>query len=80
MSEARTNHSEYHDPSNPPAFEIRLILSAPNTGWEYIARRQGEVIAASDGDARYPQPGAALVACVAEIKQILPGNGGSNGE
>jgi len=64
----------------PPAMEIRLILSAPGMGWEYIARKQGEAIAASDGDARYPQPGAALVACVAEIKQTLSGNGGDDGE
>ena len=64
----------------PPAMEIRLILSAPGMGWEYIARKQGEAIAASDGDARYSQPGAALVACVAEVKRTLSGKGGSDGE
>lgn len=48
-------------------------------GWEYVARKHGEAIAASDGDARYPQPGAALVACVAEIKAGLPQQGGDDG-
>ncbi len=63
----------------PPAIEIRLLLSAPGMGWEYVARKHGEAIAASDGDARYPQPGAALVACVAEIKAGLPQQGGDDG-
>lgn len=63
----------------PPALEIKLILSAPGMGWEYVAQKCGEVIAASDGDAIHPQPGAALVACVAEIKAGLPGQGGGNG-
>ena len=54
----------------PPALEIRLILSAPGMGWEYIARQRGEVIAASEGDG-YPDMGRALVACAAEIKAAL---------
>lgn len=62
----------------PPALEIRLILSAPGAGWEYIARKQGEPIAASDSGAVYPQPGAALIACVAEIKAGLPRQGGGD--
>jgi len=64
----------------PPALEIRLILSAPGMGWEYIARKAGQIIAASDGDASHPQPGAALVACVAEIKAGFPRQGGNDGE
>lgn len=64
----------------PPALEIRLILSAPGMGWEYVARKAGEVIAASDGDAPFAQPGAALVACVAEIKAGLSRQGGGDGE
>ncbi|MBK7416150.1 MAG: DUF927 domain-containing protein [Dechloromonas sp.] len=72
MSEARTNHSEYHDPSNPPAFEIRLILSAPNTGWEYIARRQGEVIAASDGDAVIRSPARRLSLVLLKLSKSCP--------
>jgi hypothetical protein len=59
----------------PPALEIRLILSAPGMGWEYVARKCGEAIAA-----RYEQPGAALVACVAEIEAGLPRQGGGDGE
>lgn len=62
----------------PPALEIRLILSAPGAGWHYIARKHGEPIAASDGDAVYPQPGVALNACVAEIKAGLPRQGGGD--
>ena len=49
----------------PPALEIRLILSAPGMGWDYTVRKMGETIAAGDG---FPQPGAALVAAVAETK------------
>ena len=64
----------------PAALEIKLILSAPGMGWEYVAWKCGEVIAASDGDAFHPQPGAALVACVAEIKAGLPRQGGGDGE
>ena len=51
----------------PPALEIRLILSTPGMGWEYVARKNGEAIAASDGEA-FDQPGRALMACVAEVK------------
>jgi len=63
----------------PPAVEIRLILSAPGMGWEYIARKRGEAIAASDGDAPYENPGAALIACVAEIKATFSPSGGDDG-
>lgn len=51
----------------PPALEIRLILRAPRMGWEYVAIKHGEAIAASDGEA-FDQPGRALMACVAEVK------------
>ena len=51
----------------PPVLEIRLILSAPGMGWEYVARKHGEAIAASDGET-FDQPGRALMACVAEVK------------
>ena len=64
----------------PPAMEIRLILSVPGTGWEYIARRQGEAIAASDGDTRYDNLREALIACVAEMQAAVSGAGGSDGE
>lgn len=57
----------------PPALEIKLILSAPGMGWEYVARKSGEVFAASDGDAPFANAGAALIACIAEIKAGLPG-------
>lgn len=64
---------------NPPTLEIKLILSALGGGWEYIARKRGEVLAASDGDAPFENPGAALIACVAEIKAGLPQPGGDDG-
>lgn len=35
--------------SRPPMFEIRLYLVAPRT-WEFLCKRAGEPIAASDGD------------------------------
>ena len=54
----------------PPAMEIRLTLAAPGAGWEYLARKKGESIAASDGDC-FQNPGLALVACVAEVKASL---------
>ncbi len=52
----------------PPALEFRLILTAAGMGWEYIARSQGQVIAASDGDAHYENAGKALIACAAEVR------------
>lgn len=64
----------------PPAMEIRLIMSAPGMGWEYIAKRQGEAIAASDGDTRYSNLREALIACVAEMQAAVSANGGSDGE
>lgn len=64
----------------PPAIEIKLILSAPGMGWEYIAREQGEAIAASDGDARYDTAGRALVACFAEVKAVLAQRRAEDGE
>lgn len=64
----------------PPAIEIRLILSAPGMGWEYVARKCGEVIVASDGDAPFAHAGAALIACVAEIKAGLSGRAAGDGE
>lgn len=63
----------------PPALEIKLILSAPGMGWEYVARKQGEAFAASDGDGHFEQPGAALCACIAEIKAGLPQKAGDDG-
>ncbi len=59
-----------------PAFEIRLILSGPGAAWEYAARSHGKTIVASDGDAIFPTPGAALRACIAEVKASLPANDG----
>jgi hypothetical protein len=55
----------------PPALEVRLILSAPGMNWEYIVRRCGEVIAASDGDACLESAGKAMVAGFAEAKANL---------
>jgi hypothetical protein len=71
----------------PSALEIRLILSAPSMGWEYVARKNGEAIAASDGVA-FDQPGRALMACVAEMKAYaavppaptLDDDGGDDGD
>jgi len=59
-----------------------LIVADPFTApaWEYLALRDGEVIAASDGDAALNDPFAALVACVAEIEAGLPRQGGDDGE
>lgn len=54
----------------PPALEIRLILSAPGMGWEYVAKRRGENIAASDGES-FDHPGKALMAAVADVKAGL---------
>lgn len=64
----------------PPAMEIRLIMSAPGMGWEYIVRGQGEAIAASDGGTCYGNLREALIACVAEVQAAVSGNGGSNGK
>jgi hypothetical protein len=55
-------------------------MSAPGMGWEYIAHKQGEAIAASDGDTSYDNLRAALIACVAEMQAAVSGNGGSDGE
>lgn len=52
----------------PPVMEFRLILSAAGAGWEFVARSQGQVIAASDGDGFYENAGKALMACAAEVK------------
>lgn len=52
----------------PPVLEFRLILLSPGNGWEFVARQQGEVIAASDGDTVYENAGKALVACAAEVR------------
>ncbi len=62
-----------------PAIEIKLILSAPGMGWEYVARKCGETIAASDGDGCYPKLGAAFSACISEIEASLTRQGGGNG-
>ena len=63
-----------------PALEISLILSAPDMGWEYVARKNGEVIAASDGDAPFARAVAALAACAVEINASLHRQGGGDGE
>lgn len=60
----------------PPALEIRLILSAPGMGWQYVVRKQGEAIAASDGDEYHPQPGHALIAAIRETKSGMSSEGG----
>ena len=54
-----------------PAMEIRLILNERGGAWEYVAQAHGRIIAASDGDAIYSTPSAALVASVAEVKAGL---------
>lgn len=64
----------------PPALEIKLILSAPGMGWEYVARYCGEVIAASDGDAPFGRVGEALHACSAEINAWVSAKVGGDGE
>lgn len=61
-----------------PVMEIRLILNERGGSWEYVAESHGRMIAASDGDAIYSTPGAALVACVAEVKAGLPSYKGSD--
>jgi len=63
----------------PPALEIRLILSAPGMGWEYVAKRRGETIAASDGEG-FTNSGRALMAAVAQVKSDiqLAFEGGNN--
>ena len=60
-----------------PAFEIRLILTGPGASWEYRAEARGRLVAASDGDAVFSTPGAALVACVAAVKAGLPSHKGA---
>ena len=60
-----------------PAFEIRLILNGPGASWEYVAYSRGQAIVASDGDDIFPTPGAALQACVAEVKARLPADRGA---
>jgi hypothetical protein len=53
--------------SRPPMFEIRLFMVAPRT-WEFLVKRAGEPIAASDGDARIDGAGHALKAALEAIK------------
>lgn len=64
----------------PPAFEICLILPAEDMGWEYVARKQGEVIAASDGDANFENVGPAFAACITEINAIFSARNRGNGK
>lgn len=63
-----------------PSFEIRLTLPAPGMGWEYVARKQGEVIAASDGDAKFENVGPAFAACIAEINAAFSARNRGNGK
>ena len=55
----------------PPALEIKLILVRPGAGWEFVVRRLGEVIAASDGDANLENVGVALKAAWSEIQELV---------
>ena len=66
--------------SMAPSFEIHLTLPAPGMGWEYVARKQGEVIAASDGGASFEDVGAAFGACVAEINAAFSARNSGNGK
>ena len=52
--------------------QLRLIWSEHSASWEYVAEVCGRMVAASDGDAVFSTPGAALVACVTEAKASLP--------
>jgi hypothetical protein len=53
--------------SRPPMFEIRLFMVAPRT-WEFLVKRAGEPVAASDGDARLEFAGHALQAALEALK------------
>lgn len=55
----------------PLAMEVRLYMVRPGEGWEYTVRRMGEIIAASDGDARHEHVGQALKAALAEAQANL---------
>lgn len=54
-----------------PYLEIRLIQSSPNAGWEYAARRSGELAAASDGDAVFARAANALSTCFDELGRAV---------
>jgi hypothetical protein len=53
--------------SRPPMFEIRLYMTAPRT-WEFLCKRAGEAVAASDGDSRLDGAGHALKAALEALK------------
>jgi hypothetical protein len=53
--------------SRPPMFEIRLYMVAPRT-WEFLVKRAGEPVAASDGDARLDGVEPAIKAALEALK------------
>lgn len=55
----------------PAALSITVTLEAPGMGWGYVARKRGEVVAASDGET-FDHPGRALAAAIADVKSSLP--------
>ncbi len=48
--------------AKPPALGICLTLPAPGMSREFILKRRGEILAASDGDEVLLRPGHALMA------------------
>jgi hypothetical protein len=55
----------------PPAFEFRLFLDVPGESWNYIVKRSGEVVAASDGDDHYSRIGEALKAALLDAQETI---------
>lgn len=56
--------------SCPPMFEVRLYMVAPRA-WEFLCKRKGETIAASDGDTRLEGAGHALRAALDALEADL---------
>lgn len=54
----------------PAYLEIKLVLFMPGNGWEYTARRFGEVVAASDGDAHFETFAKAAAGCFTELQAL----------
>ena len=55
----------------PPAYEFRLFLDAPGESWNYIVKRSGEVIAASDGDDHLSNLAEVLKAAVSDASETI---------
>jgi hypothetical protein len=51
--------------------DVHLTLRAPGESWSYIVRRQGEVLAAFDGDDHFSHIGEALKAAILDAQETI---------